>query len=78
MGGKKSTGRHKGSSRASHKRRVNRAMSRLMTKIARWKRYQVEIDSGKRKGSLSRWNVAGLEKHLEFLGGLSCVGPKQK
>jgi hypothetical protein len=76
--GKKKVGQHKPSSRESHVRRVARASKRLEMKINRWKRYQQEITSGKRKGNPSRWNTEGLQKHLEFLGGLSCVGPKQK
>ena len=75
---KKKTGNHKPSSRQGHSRRVNRAMNRLMMKINRWKRYQEEIKQGKKEGSASRWNVAGLEKQLEFLGGLKCVGIKQR
>ena len=40
---------------------------RTEMKINRWKRYVDEIERGERKGKVSRWNTAGLEKHAEYL-----------
>lgn len=47
--------------------RINGQLSRLKMKIARWERYQNEIKRGERKGSIKRWDTAGLKRHMELL-----------
>lgn len=47
--------------------KIKRQISRLKMKINRWTRYVEEINNNKRKGSVKRWDTAGLKKHLELL-----------
>ena len=49
---------------------IMRTIKRSQMKIARWKRYVREIESGERKGSVSRWDTSGLERHIELLESL--------
>ena len=48
-------------------RRAARLIRQFKMKINRWKRYQAEIDAGKRKGKKSRWETAGLEQQIKVL-----------
>jgi len=55
---------------SSGKHKVSRTLKqirRLKMKINRWNRYKEEIQAGDRKGKMSRWNTAGLEKHIALL-----------
>lgn len=47
--------------------RIKRQIMRLNMKIERWKRYAEEVKNEQRKGSVARWNTAGLEKHVQLL-----------
>jgi len=59
--------KHKQSS-GKRKSRVASFLARRATmKIKRWKRYQEEITNNKRRGSVNRWNTAGLERHVQLL-----------
>lgn len=60
--------KNKTSSGQKKSRRIGTAIRRLSTKIKRWQRYQQEISAGSRKGSIARWNVEGLERHMTLLG----------
>ena len=67
MGKKKSKRTSKTSSGKHKKSKIRKVIMRTEMKINRWKRYVDEIERGERKGKVSRWNTAGLEKHAEYL-----------
>ena len=69
--GQKGNSKRKRTSRMSSgrraKSRATRTIARLMLKMNRWERYVKEIECGKRKGPVSRWNPSGIEKHISLL-----------
>ena len=48
-------------------RTAMRKIGELSKKVKRWNRYAEEVRQHRRKGDVSRWNTAGLEKHILFL-----------
>ena len=67
MGKHKSKRDHKVSSGRHKFSRINKQLCRLKMKVARWERYQKEIEQSERKGSIKRWDTAGLKRHIELL-----------
>jgi len=61
---------HRTSSGKHRTSRISKQIRRLEMKVKRWDRYKEEIQAGSRKGKISRWNTAGLEKHIALLESL--------